>query len=302
MKDLFLPTPSLAFVYVAAPDDKSVWYNLDDGITDVAVLNEFVPACLVFPDGVKRSLSPLSLAVLRHEAKAMLEVPARGRCLVIRIDHVSQSAYEVLAHSPKVTASETTPAMSFMEMNTQLKSFLDIMMNIYKDNFSDMEQTMSLYKQFFYILCTSLPVSQLYSLLSPVLRDTDAGFRNQVLRCYVPGYKAKALAAACGYTYNAFLPIFQREFGISPGKWLRRQNISELLRLLAFDLPLAEVADRMNMSSVQHLTRFCKDNVGHTPAELRLIVSDCTDNAETLRDIMVRINAPGAPAAAGDEE
>lgn len=303
MKDQSAFIPSFAFEYVVAPDDKSAWYNLDDGVTDAAVLNGFVPACLVFPDGVKRPLQPLAMAVIRHEAKAMLEMPAGGRCLVIRIDHVSPCVYEALAHVPKVTPSEAAPAMSIRDMNSQVKSYLNIMMNTYMGHFSDVDQTMLLYNQFFYILSTSMPAGELASLLSPVLRVTDAGFRNKVLQCYTPGHKAKALAAACGYTYNTFLPIFQREFGISPGKWLRQQNASELLRLLASDLSLAEVADRMNMSSVQHLTRFCKDYAGHTPAELRTIVSNCTDNEDALRGIMARINASGKPAAeAGDEE
>ena len=286
MKKQLPGTFSPMFTYVAARQNESTWYGLNDGRTDVVVLNQYVPACLVFPDGVKRPLQPLAMAVIRHEAKAMLEMPAGGLCLVMHMESVAPCIYQVICENFDTALPVSDGMCSFLDMNMQLKSYIDLMMNVYQKGMGDFAMMDALYRQFFDILCSTLTSGQLVSLLLPVLRETDANFRSRVFRNYTTGCKANHLASACGYSYNTFVAKFQREFGSTPGMWLKKRDMFEVMKVLCLDgLSLNEVADRLNMSSAQHLTRFCKTNMGYTPAELRRLAADGKNAEELLHDI-----------------
>lgn len=303
MKKRFPDTFSPMFTYVAARQNESSWYSLNDGRTDVVVLNQYVPACLVFPDGAKHPIPALSLCVLRHEADAMLEVPAGGQCLVMHMESVAPCIYQAICEKPDTVLSASDGMCSFLDMNMQLKSYIDLMMNVYQKDMGNFAMMDALYRQFFDILCSTLTSGQLVALLLPVLRETDANFRSKVFRNYTTGCKANHLASACGYSYNTFVAKFQHEFGSTPGVWLKKRDMFEVMKALCNeDLSLNEVADRLNMSSVQHLTRFCKTNMGYTPAVLRQLVADSTDAEAAMRDIIAAVNAPTEPMPGmGDE-
>lgn len=58
--------------------------------------------------------------------------------------------------------------------------------------------------------------------------------------------------------------------GRSAGYWVELFVIQELSRLLTqTELPLSEIADRMNFSSVSYLSRFVKKHLGVSPSEFR---------------------------------
>lgn len=296
MKKQLPDTFSPMFTYVAARQNESTWYSLNDGRTDVVVLNQYVPACLVFPNGVKRQIPALSLCVLRHEASAMLEVPAGGLCLVMHMECVAPCIYQVICEDFDTALPASDGMYSFLDMNMQLKSYIDLMMNVYQKGMGDFAMMDALYRQFFDILCGTLTSGQLVALLLPVLRETDANFRSRVFRNYATGCKANHLASACGYSYNTFVAKFQREFGSTPGVWLKKRDMFEVMKALCLDgLSLNEVADRLNMSSAQHLTRFCKTNMGYTPAELRRLAADGKNAEELLHDIAMSAKSAAEP-------
>lgn len=98
----------------------------------------------------------------------------------------------------------------------------------------------------------------------------DPVFRRKVLDNYEEDYRAKTLAARCGYSCQEFCEKFRLEFGEPPSSWLRKQMMSIITHNLSNPcIPIKDIADSLKMSSVQQFTRFCKTAFGKTPTQLR---------------------------------
>ncbi|MEG2755341.1 MAG: helix-turn-helix domain-containing protein [Mucinivorans sp.] len=93
-------------------------------------------------------------------------------------------------------------------------------------------------------------------------------FRSVVMECYLSVRNATELARKCGYSTNTFAIKFKDEFGETPYAWMQKQVARHVKgKLLQAEIPLKSIADEFNFSSLEHLIKFCKANLGGTPTQ-----------------------------------
>nr|WP_302831748.1 helix-turn-helix transcriptional regulator [uncultured Bacteroides sp.] len=100
--------------------------------------------------------------------------------------------------------------------------------------------------------------------------DEDVPFKSLVLAHYSRAEYTDVLAEMCGYGLHTFRRLFKKEFGISPYKWLMMKRAEHIRHRLSLPyMPFADIIEEFHFSSPQQFTRFCKDNLGDTPVNLR---------------------------------
>ncbi len=102
------------------------------------------------------------------------------------------------------------------------------------------------------------------------LIDEDIPFKSLVLAHYRKAEYTDKLAEMCGYNLHTFRRIFRNEFGVSAHRWLTSKR-AELIkyRLSLNYIPFSDIIQEFHFSSPQQFNRFCKDNLGDSPLNLR---------------------------------
>lgn len=102
------------------------------------------------------------------------------------------------------------------------------------------------------------------------MTDEEVPFKSLVLAHYRKAQHIGELAALCGYGIHSFRKTFKDEFGLPPHKWLKQKR-AELIRhrLSLRYIPFIDIINEFHFSSPQQFTRFCKENLGDSPANLR---------------------------------
>ena len=81
---------------------------------------------------------------------------------------------------------------------------------------------------------------------------------------------SRVLADELHYEYNYLSNLFSSVEGITLEQYIIRQKIEKVKELLFYDeLSLSEIADRLDYSSVAHLSSQFKKVTGFTPSELK---------------------------------
>ena len=63
--------------------------------------------------------------------------------------------------------------------------------------------------------------------------------------------------------------LFNHYAGISPKRYYTGLRVTEAQRLLLTDIPISEIAEKMNFSSASYFTLFFKEQTGYTPIKYR---------------------------------
>lgn len=107
------------------------------------------------------------------------------------------------------------------------------------------------------------------------MTDGDVPFKSLVLAHYRKAEYTDKLAEMCGYPLHTFRRIFKKEFGTSPYRWLTLKRAEHVRHHLSLPyIPFADIIEEFHFSSPQQFNRFCKDNLGNTPTELRKSYTD----------------------------
>lgn len=102
------------------------------------------------------------------------------------------------------------------------------------------------------------------------MTDEEVPFKSLVLAHYRKAGYTDRLAEMCGYKLYTFRRIFKKEFGISVHKWLTQKRAEIIKYRLSFDyIPFSDIIAEFHFSSPQQFNRFCKDNLGDAPMNLR---------------------------------
>lgn len=102
------------------------------------------------------------------------------------------------------------------------------------------------------------------------MTDEEVPFKSLVLTHYLKAEYTDRLAEMCGYKLYTFRRIFKKEFGISVHKWLTQKRAEIIKYRLSFDyIPFSDIIAEFHFSSPQQFNRFCKDNLGDAPMNLR---------------------------------
>lgn len=111
------------------------------------------------------------------------------------------------------------------------------------------------------------------------MTDEEVPFKSLVLAHYRKAEYTDVLAEMCGYPLHTFRRIFKKEFGMSAHKWLTMKRAEHIRHRLSLPyIPLADIIEEFHFSSPQQFNRFCKDNLGDTPTELRKRYTEASDN------------------------
>ncbi|MCS2893544.1 helix-turn-helix domain-containing protein [Parabacteroides faecis] len=103
------------------------------------------------------------------------------------------------------------------------------------------------------------------------MTDEDVPFKSLVLAHYRKAEYTDTLAEMCGYPLHTFRRLFKSEFKMSAHKWLTMKRAEHVLHRLSLPyIPFTDIIDEFRFSSPQQFTRFCKDNLGDTPSNLRI--------------------------------
>lgn len=100
--------------------------------------------------------------------------------------------------------------------------------------------------------------------------DENIPFKSLVLTHYRKAEYTDTLAEMCGYPLYTFRRLFKKEFGVSVHKWLMMKRAEHIRHRLSLPyIPFSDIIEEFRFSSPQQFNRFCKDNLGDSPTELR---------------------------------
>lgn len=150
-----------------------------------------------------------------------------------------------------------------------MKLFLRSMQTYLKDNIDSSHLYEIKQKEFFLILQSYYTKEEQISFLYPSIgRSID--FRGSVMANYLIAKNATDLARICGYSTRTFSRKFNEEFGETPYAWMQKQlSLFIKSRLLEKYTSFKSISEEFRFSSIEHFIRFCKANLGDTPAEFR---------------------------------
>lgn len=237
----------------------------------IVIINQYESSLLTLEDDSTTAIPPLTTVYLSGEETATLDVKAEGLCLIMYFKMPPHHFIEKLVESTEKVSSEPhSRKLPHLDLNRHMISYMDIIANVYKFDQDNMLFVDSLFHQFFFTLKNTYTNEQIGRFFAKAASGKDIKFRSKVMNNYKPSIRAKTLAEDCGYGYSAFCSKFKSEYGMNVGAWIKNRTIDDMICFLAdADAPLETIADRLNMSSVQQLSRFCASNLGTTPSKLR---------------------------------
>lgn len=107
------------------------------------------------------------------------------------------------------------------------------------------------------------------------MTDEEVPFKSLVLAHYRKAEYTDRLAEMCGYQLHTFRRKFKEEFGVSAHRWLTIKRAEIVRHRLSLDyIPFSDIIAEFHFSSPQQFNRFCKDNLGDSPLNLRQKYTD----------------------------
>ncbi len=133
------------------------------------------------------------------------------------------------------------------------------------------------FKELGVILSLYYTQSELANFFYPVVAYMS-GVRDRVLENYASVKTVSELASICGYSESRFNEVFVNEFGQSPYQWMMKQKSKVVLeRLHKLEVPIKDIVYDLNFSDPSHFTRYCKNQYGLTPSEIRRQIKQAKD-------------------------
>jgi AraC-like DNA-binding protein len=110
---------------------------------------------------------------------------------------------------------------------------------------------------------------QMAGLLYPILGQS-LDFKNQVMQYFPHVGNVDELARKIGMGRATFDIKFKKEFGMSPLQWILKEKAKHVYFSLSEpENTLSDIMKKYNFNSSTHLNRFCRQQFGCTPSELR---------------------------------
>lgn len=220
--------------------------------------------------GIDLVLEPYTILLVKPLCSINLEFLETGEALILCFDYIGKYCDSKICKYLEEERPDFRDEYTILKMDDSLRSFAHLMLDTYSGFFQEVAFSEIKYKEFFYILCDKLPIRDFAWFLHPAMSWYDPIFRRKILDNYRKDYRAKSLADLCGLSYSSFTDKFQKEFGMHPSAWINEQMCRQIKHgLRASGASFAEIADDLKMSSVQQFSRFCRNNFGKTPSELR---------------------------------
>lgn len=140
------------------------------------------------------------------------------------------------------------------------------------------------HKELIWVFTRYFSIEELCSFFHPMI-DNEIPFKSLVLAHYRKAEYTDTLAEMCGYQLHTFRRKFKEEFGTSAHKWLTLKRAELVQHRLSLDyLSFSDIITEFHFSSPQQFNRFCKDNLGDAPQNLRRKYADEANKADLSKN------------------
>lgn len=124
-------------------------------------------------------------------------------------------------------------------------------------------------RELFIIFRTAYTKSEIIQLLYPIM-GIEVDFKAAVLQHKDRVRSKQELAELLGMSGSELHRKFTQEFGETVQSWLQKQKNKEILSRLNYDfISIKEVAYELGFGSAASFNKYCKNNFGCSPSELR---------------------------------
>lgn len=124
-------------------------------------------------------------------------------------------------------------------------------------------------RELFIIFRTAYTKSEIIQLLYPIM-GVEVDFKAAVLQHKDRVRSKQELAELLGMSGSELHRKFTQEFGETVQSWLQKQKNKEILSRLNYDfISIKEVAYELGFGSAAGFNKYCKNNFGCSPSELR---------------------------------
>jgi AraC-like DNA-binding protein len=125
------------------------------------------------------------------------------------------------------------------------------------------------FQELFFLLGELYNRQEMTNLFYPILGQSP-DFKNQVMQYFSTVNNVDELAKKMGMGRGNFDIKFKKEFGVTPLQWILKEKAKHVYFSLSEpENTLNDIMNKHNFSSFTHLNRFCKQQFGCSPSELR---------------------------------
>ncbi|MDR1258212.1 MAG: helix-turn-helix transcriptional regulator [Tannerellaceae bacterium] len=125
------------------------------------------------------------------------------------------------------------------------------------------------FQELFVLLAHLYPKEEMACLLYPILGQSP-DFKSRVMQYFPYVNNVDELAQKMGMGRGNFDMKFKREFDMTPLQWILKEKAKHVYFSLSEpENTLNDVMNKHNFNSFTHLNRFCKQQFGCSPSELR---------------------------------
>lgn len=133
-------------------------------------------------------------------------------------------------------------------------------------------------RELFIIFRTAYTKSEIIQLLYPIM-GIEVDFKAAVLQHKDRVRSKQELAELLGMSGSELHRKFTQEFGETVQSWLQKQKNKEILSRLNYDfISIKEVAYELGFGSAAGFNKYCKNNFGCSPSELRQEIKKSSKN------------------------
>lgn len=224
--------------------------------------------------GAKRIIAANCMSSLQQGSLYRITSIEDTQVVLSQFDKIVESCEKLVLSNLVASDGMNKNSIPSLPICTNLKLFLDLLV-IYLDDGANCVHFHEIkMKELFWILRFYYTKEQIATLFTYLIGN-NYNFRSLVLKYYMQVSSVKELAAACGYSLASFKREFDKEFKEPAGQWLQKNMIGIIkYRLLDETIPLCNIAEELNFSSMSHFSRYCKQKFGYTPKEYRIVLKN----------------------------
>lgn len=220
-------------------------------------------------NGERRAVAEDSICTLAHDLDIKVDMMPRAIVFVFLFDYLCPACDSLLSEYEERNDVALDHNFKVIPMNSTSKAFANLITSFSYGIISPTLLRMKLFELCF-ILKESMDMCELYDFFGPVHSCYGHRFRTVLVDNIDKIYSVKDMAKLCGYSMTRFYLKFKSVFKQTPGAWLNKINKQRLVDIIKDPtLSFADMALILRMASVQQFSRFCRNNFGCTPTQLR---------------------------------
>lgn len=198
--------------------------------------------------------------------------PGNGSAVIALFDNMLQSCEKVAISKLYSQNIQTPDGVNLLHIKSNLQLFLDLLIRYLEDGANCFHFHELKLKELFWLIRFYYTRAEQAAFLNSILGN-DYEFKRLVLENYRKVRTVKELAGLCGSSLSSFKRKFLKEFREPASDWLQKQMNGMIKYKLADEnIPLGDIAEELNFSSLPQFCRYCKRNFGCTPGEWRKLL------------------------------